>query len=106
MVKSLALVLILVFGIAGTVFVIQKSTLLKSFGYDVVDFSYFFNSSEGEAEFNPNMDIYQDGRINTMDVLKDRYAQEATRAGIYPEESDLSNILESSDSAEASGPGD
>ena len=103
MIKSIALVIILVLGIVGTVFVIQKSTLLRSFGYDVVDFSYFFHSSEGEAEFNPSLDVYQDGMINTLDVLKDRYAQEATRSGMSTEENDLSNILESSDSAEASG---
>ena len=100
MIKSVALVIILLLGIAGAVLVIQKSTLLKSFGYDVIDFSYFFNTSEGEAEFNPNMDIYEDGRINTLDVLKDRYAQEATRAGVDTDDSDLSSILESSGSAE------
>ena len=104
MIKQLALLVLLVAGIAGTVMVIQKSTLLRSFGYDVIDFSYFFHSKEGESIFNPNLDIYKDGTINTLDVIKDRYEQDATRSGTQNAggPGDLSNILDSSQSAEAS----
>jgi len=106
MIKQLALVIILILGIAGTVLVIQKSTLLKSFGYDVVDFVASFYAKEGDPQYNPNLDIYKDGTINTLDVLKDRYAQEASRSAEDPDHIDLSNILESSDSEEASGSAD
>lgn len=91
----------MVLGIGGTVLLIQKSTLLQSFGYDVIDFVSSFHASEGEAEFNPNLDVYKDGVINVMDVLKDRYAQIATRSGSATNSANLSNIITASNSAQA-----
>lgn len=101
MIKQFALIIILVLGIGGTVLLIQKSTLLQSFGYDVIDFVSSFHASEGEAEFNPNLDVYKDGVINVMDVLKDRYAQIATRSGSATNSANLTNIITASSSAEA-----
>ena len=98
MIKQLALVIMLILVIGGTVLMIQKSTLLQSFGYDVIDFVSSFHASEGEAEFNPNLDVYKDGVINVMDVLKDRYAQIATRSAGATNSANLT----ASDSAQAS----
>jgi hypothetical protein len=106
MVKQLALVIILILGIAGTVFVIQKATQLNSKAFSVLDFVYSFHASAGDPQFNPTLDINGDGIINTLDILKDRYAQDATRSGDEqdPDHMDLSNILESPDSAESTNP--
>lgn len=107
MIKQVIMLALLLLGIFGTVLVIQKSTLLKSFGYDVLDFVYSFHSSEGDPEFNPNLDINKDGTINVLDILKDRYAQEATRSAEDSDSGGLDNILDefnqleqASDSAE------
>lgn len=83
MIKQLALVIVLILGIAGTVFVIQKATQLNSNAFDLLDFVYSFHASVGDPEFNPNLDVNGDGTINTLDVLRDRYAQDATRSGSY-----------------------
>lgn len=99
MIKQIIIVGFLVIGIGAAVLATQQSTLLQSFGYDLVDFVFSFHSSEGDAEFNPNLDVFKDGTINVLDVLKDRYEQEANRAGY----ASRSAVLESSDSAEASG---
>lgn len=99
MIKQIIIVVFLLIGIGGAVLVTQKSTLLQSFGYDLIDFVSSFHASEGDPEFNASLDVYRDGKINVFDVLKDRYQQEATRAGV----ASLSGQLESSRSAEASG---
>lgn len=101
MIKQIIIVVFLLVGIGGAVLVTQKSTLLQSFGYDLVDFVSSFHASEGDPEFNANLDVYKDGKINVFDVLKDRYTQEATRAGA----ASSSGELESSQSGEASGAG-
>lgn len=102
MIKQLALVIVLILGIGGTVLVVQKSTLLKSFSYDVLDFVYSFHASEGDPEFNSNLDVYKDGIINVLDILKDRYAQEASRSGTASDSADLSNIIDEFDQLEDS----
>ena len=102
MLKQILILGFLFAGIAGAVLVIQKPTLLKSWGYDVIDFVSSFHAKEGEAEFNPNLDIYKDGMINVLDVLKDRYAQEASRSGAASDSGNLTRVLDASDSAEAS----
>lgn len=94
MIKPLAIVILLLAGIIGTVFATAKSTLLKSFGYDLVDFEYFFHADQNDPRFNPNLDVYQDGKINTLDVLKDRYDQEATRSGNASDSGSLDNIID------------
>ncbi len=104
MIKSVALVIVLVLGIATTVFIVQKSTLMQSFGYEVSDFSNFFHSSVQDSEFNTSMDVYQDGIINVMDVLKDRYSQAATSAGEEVDPDDLLNIMDSSEATDTSTP--
>lgn len=101
MIKQIALLGFLVVVIAGTVFVIQKSTLLRSFGYDVVDLTLSFHHSEGDPEFNSNLDVYRDGIINVLDILKDRYLQEASRSG-NATGSGVLRVIESTNSAESS----
>lgn len=99
MIKQIIIVVFLLLGIGGAVLVTQKSTLLQSFGYDLIDFVSSFHASEGDPEFNANLDVYKDGKINVFDVLKDRYLQEATRAGM----ASVSAQIESTKSGEASG---
>jgi hypothetical protein len=79
--QQILLVLILILGIIAGVFIVQSSTLLRSRGYDLLDFVYTFSSREGDARFNPTLDINSDGVINVFDVLKDRYARLATESG-------------------------
>lgn len=98
MVKTALIFGIMLAGIIAAVLVIQKPALLNSFGYDVIDFVASFHSKEGDAQYNPNLDVFKDGTINVMDVLKDRYEQEATRVGIASN----SGQLISTPSAEAS----
>lgn len=100
MIKQIALLGFLIVVIGGTVFIMQKSTLLKSFGYDVVDFVSSFHHKEGDAEFNSSLDVYKDGIINVLDILKDRYNQEASRSGNATGSGTL-RVIQSTNSAES-----
>ena len=102
MIKPIIIIIFLLIGMFGTVLVVQKSTLMQSFGYDVMDFMSSFHAAEGDAEFNPNLDTYKDGMINTLDVLTDRYKQEATRAGEASNSSGLNNVTDELNEVEIS----
>lgn len=103
MIKSLALVVILVFGIGASVLLIQRATQFNSQAFSVSDFVDFFHASVGESRFNADFDVNGDGIINSVDVLKDRYSQEATNSGT--DYGNLDKILDASNSGEATGSG-
>ena len=103
MIRSLALILVLILGITGTVFLIQKATQLNSKAFSVLDFVYSFHAATGDPRYNPNLDVNGDGIINSLDVLRDRYAQEATKAGqVATNSGQLNNIIGDLQQEEAS----
>jgi hypothetical protein len=93
MIKQLALVLVLIAGVGTSVIVLQKATQLNSDAFSILDFVSSFHSSAGDPSYNTELDINRDGKINTLDILRDRYSQEATRSSTTGDPA-LENILE------------
>jgi len=94
MIKQLALVLVLIAGIGASVIILQKATQLNSKAFSILDFGSSFHSSAGDSSFDSNLDVNQDGTINTVDILRDRYSQEATQSLTASEEENLGNIMQ------------
>jgi len=99
MMKQYLLLGLLLVGIIAAVILSQNSTLLRSRGFDVLDFIYAFHAKEGDTQFNPVLDVYKDGVINTFDVLKDRYLKISTQSGIATPSAEASRSAEASSSA-------
>jgi hypothetical protein len=96
MIKQLALVTLLILGVGGSVLVVQKATQLNSNAFGILDFVSSFNSSAGDPSYNTELDVNRDGKINTLDILRDRYSQEATSSSTEESQDSvrLENILE------------
>lgn len=69
---QIALIIILVLGIFAGVYLTQKIQILMSRASDGLtwtDFIESFGTSDGEENFNYELDINQDGKINVIDIL-------------------------------------
>lgn len=76
---QIAVIIILVLGIFAGVYLTQKIQILMSRASDgltLTDFLESFGTSEDEENYNYDLDINQDGKINVIDILFARSQEE------------------------------